>query len=302
MFGIVFEQTFILFVLIMLGVALAKSKILNDGSVKSLTDIVLYAVTPAIIIKSFARERSAETLNLLVVGFVASMIIFAGYIIISSFLFSKAKEDERAVLRFGAVFPNCGFMALPLLQALIGDDGVLVGAAFVASFNIYTWTYGVLIMSGNGKNMSLKKIVFNPGIIGVTAGFIIFCFSIRLPKVIMEPISYMAALNTPVPMIIIGYNIYKTNLLKVLTNWRSIAATVIRLLAFPLITVGVLKLCGIQGDLLTSMAICSAAPTAATTTMFAVKFDRATDISVNLVALSTLLSLITIPLIVTIVN
>ena len=157
MFGIVFEQTFILFVLIMIGVALGKSKILSDGAVKAMTDVVLYVVTPAVIIKSFAREKSAETMNLIIVGFVASLIIFAVYIIISSLLFGKAEEDEKAVLRFGTVFPNCGFMALPLLQATIGDDGVLVGAAFVASFNIYVWTYGVLIMSGDGKSMSLNK-------------------------------------------------------------------------------------------------------------------------------------------------
>lgn len=302
MFGIVFEQTFILFVLIMIGVALGKSKILSDGAVKAMTDVVLYVVTPAVIIKSFAREKSAETMNLIIVGFVASLIIFAVYIIISSLLFGKAEEDEKAVLRFGTVFPNCGFMALPLLQATIGDDGVLVGAAFVASFNIYVWTYGVLIMSGDGKSMSLKKIIFNPGIIGVAIGFVIFCFSIPMPRVIMDPISYMAGLNTPVPMIIIGYNIYKTNLLKALTNWRCIAVTVMRLIVLPLITVAALKLVGVDGVLLTSMTICSAAPIAANTTMFAIKFNRATDISVNLVALSTLLSLITIPLIVSVVS
>ncbi len=302
MFGIVFEQTFILFVLIMLGVALAKYKILNDGAVKAITDVVLYVVTPAVIIKSFVREKNAETLRLLLIGLAASLIIFGIYIIVSSCLFKKTGEGERVVLRFGTVFPNCGFMALPLLQAVIGDDGVLVGAAFVASFNIYTWTYGVIVMSGNTSGMSIKKILFNPGIVGILTGLVIFCFSIPLPNIILTPVSYMAGLNTPVPMIIIGYNIYKTNLLKVFRNWRCIAVAVLRLLVYPLLTAAVLRLLGVEGDLLISMAICCAAPTAATTTMFAVKFDKPTDISVNLVALTTLMSLVTIPLVVMILG
>ncbi len=298
MFTIVFEQVLVLFILICLGILLSGFKLLNEATVKGMTDLILYAVTPAVIIKSFIRERNAETLKLLILGFIASIVIFSGYVIISSLLFKKAPVEERSVLRFGIVFSNCGFMSLPLLQAIVGSDGILVGASFIAAFNIFTWTYGIFIMSGNGKSMSLKKVLLNPGIIGIIIGFIVFCCSIKLPNVILSPISYIAALNTPIPMLVIGYNIYKTDLFSAFKNFRCIIATAIRLVIYPLATIFALRCCGIQGDLMVSLAICSAAPTAATTTMLAVKFGKAADASVKLVALTTLFSLLTMPIII----
>ncbi len=130
-------------------------------------------------------------------------------------------------------------------------------------------------------------------------GIIIFLFSIPVPKIITEPVALIAAVNTPIPMIIIGYHLSNSNILKSLTDIKCILTILLRLIILPAIAIPLMWVCGVKGAMLISLAICAAAPVAANTTMFASKYNRDTELSVNLVSLSTLLSLITMPLMIT---
>ena len=126
--------------------------------------------------------------------------------------------------------------------------------------------------------------------------------SMPVPAILSDGIGHLAALNTPVPMIIIGYYLAKTNLpaaLKDKEGWLCIA---LRLLALPLATLAVLLICGVRGDVLTACMICIATPVATSCTMFAARFDRNAVLSVNLVSLSTLLSVVSIPAMVALTN
>lgn len=300
MFINVFTQVVILFILIILGVLLTKGKILTEKGVQSMTDTVLMLVTPCVIIKSFIREFDTSVLKNLLISFLIAFLVHLGFIILShTILHSKEKASER-VLRFGTVFSNCGYMSIPLQQAILGDIGVLYGSSFIAIFNLFIWSYGIITMSGDKKYLTPKKMLLNPGIIGITIGLLIFIFSLPVPKLISEPISYLAALNTPLPMIIIGYHLTKSNLLYGLKNFKCILAILLKLLVFPSLALGVMYLCGVRGDMLVSSVISCSAPTAAITTMFASKFSADTPLSVNMVSLSTILSLGTMPLLVTI--
>ena len=153
-------------------------------------------------------------------------------------------------------------------------------------------------MSGNIKNLSIKSLIFNPGIIGVTVSLIIFLFSIKLPVVVREPVKYLASLNTPVPMLIIGYYLSKTQITKGIKDGKAWLASGLRLVVIPVICITAMLLIGIRGNILISIAIAASAPTAATTTMFATKFEKDTELSVNLVSLSTILSIVTMSCIV----
>lgn len=153
------------------------------------------------------------------------------------------------VLRFGTVFSNAGYMSLPLQQALLGEEGVFYGAAYVAVFNLIVWSCGVLEMSGDRKNLSVKKLVLNPGMIGLAFGLPIFLFSIPLPEVIAAPVSHLAALNTPLPMIIVGVYLADTKLMSIWKDARCYLAAGLRLLVIPLATLVVLLLCGVRGTL-----------------------------------------------------
>lgn len=153
-------------------------------------------------------------------------------------------------------------------------------------------------MSGDKKTLSPKHLLLNPGVIGVAAGMALFLFSVHLPEVLSMPVSYMAALNTPLPMIIIGFYLSRTNLREALRDKKAYAAIALRLVAIPLLALFFMYLFQIRGVVLVACVIAAAAPIAAATTMFAAKFDRDTSLSVNLVSLSTLFSLATMPLIV----
>lgn len=300
MFLTVLEQVVILILLVLLGVLLTKIKILNDNVARGMTDLVLTFVTPSVIISSFIREYDKKTLNAILLSFLVAFCLHIGFIVVSRLLFGKTPDDSKRVLRFGMIFSNCGFMSLPLQQALLPENGVLYGASYVAIFNLFVWSYGIITISGDKKYMSPKKLILNPGIIALTIGVIVFLTQIPVPTFAKSTLGHLSALNTPVPMIVIGYHLANSDILKGLRDVRCLLSVFIRLFAMPLAAVGIMYLCGVRGDLLVSMAISSSAPIAAITTMFSAKFGKDTELSVNMVSISTVLSLISMPIVVTI--
>ncbi|MGN1457815.1 MAG: AEC family transporter [Acutalibacteraceae bacterium] len=297
-FFTVAHQVLILFILIGVGFLCGKIKMLNENSVKAINDLVLYIVCPCVIINSFIRKFDKTMLEGLLVTAAAALFVMMLSILIAHFVFHDKKDTRNRVYKFATVFSNCGFISLPLQQALLGNEGVFYGAAYIAVFNIVMWTAGVYISSGDIKMLSPKKVFLNPCIIAVVVGIIIFVFSIPIPDIISEPIGYLSALNTPVPMIIIGFYLSQSKILDAFRNVKNFICVGLRLVIVPLISLGVFLLCGINGKVLIAALIATAASSAASTTMFAAKFGNDTSISVNLVTMSTLLSVITMPLIV----
>lgn len=296
---IVSEQVAILFILIALGFACGKIKIIKSSSAKVLTDLVLYFATPCIMIKSFQEVRYDPSLVLnLAVTALCAVLIITGSIIIVRLIFRDKDENRKVVLRFASVFSNCGFMSLPLQQAVLGSKCVFYGAVFVAVFNVIVWSYGLIEMSGGKKAFSAKKLILNPGVIGAVAATVLFVARVDLPNIILSPISYIAALNTPIPMLVIGYHLSQTKIKKHLTDPAVYAVTAVRLVAIPIAALFLMKLCGVESDILIACTVASSAPVAAMTTMFSTKFDRDTQLSVGLVSITTLVSIITMPVII----
>lgn len=292
------EQVLILFVLIAIGFVCGKTKLINEAGSKVMADVVLYFVTPCVIINAFQREFDVTMLIKLIVSAVCSAAILGFSVLVAQILFKKQERHRACIFKFATVFSNCGYMSLPLQQALLGDEGVFYGATFVAMFNIFVWSYGIITMKGKDDKASGIKILINPGIIGTLIGVVLFLCSIQLPSVIAQPVSYMAALNSPVPMLIIGYYLSKANLKKAFTDAWSYISMGLRLIVLPLLTLFVLLACGIKGALLVSLTISVSSPVAAITTMMSAKYGHDTELSVSIVSASTLLSLGTMPLIV----
>ena len=299
MFINVFTQVAILFLLILLGVILTKSGILTKQGITGMTDMVLLIVTPCVIIKSFIREFDKSVLKNLLISFLIAFLLHIGFIILSHLMLHSEKKASEKVLRFGAIFSNCGYMSIPLQQALLGEIGVFYGSSFIAIFNLFIWSYGIIMISGNKNYLTPKKMIFNPGMIGLAAGLIIFLFSVPMPKIISEPIGYIASLNTPLPMIIIGYHLTQSNIFDGLRSLKCVFAILLKTVMFPLCALGAIYACGIRGEMLISSVISCSAPTAAITTMFASKFSADTPLSVNMVSLSTIFSLLSMPCLIT---
>ncbi len=297
-FFMIGNQVLILFVLIGVGFLCSHVKILNDNAVKGITDFILYIVTPCVIVNSYIREFQPEMLKGLLITIAASFASFAINILFSCLLIHDKDKQRETVLRFGAIFSNCGYMSLPLQQAVLGEEGVFYGATYIAIFNVVLWTYGVCLMDGGFKNISVGKIIKNPSIISVFAGIVIFIFSVKLPSVITEPIGYFAAVNTPLPMVVIGYHLANASLR--LTDKASVISIIFRLMISPALMIGCMYLIGMRGTIPTACAIAVASPSAAVTTMFAQKFNKDVPLSAALVSVSTLFSVITMPIMVAI--
>lgn len=301
-FYTVFLQVVVLFILMGLGFIGNKTKLITlDGS-KVMSDVVLYFVTPCLIINSFSNmECDKQHLNGLIICFVSFFAIMAATIALVHVIFRGKDEKKMRVLRFGLVFSNVGYMGIPLQEAVLGEEGVFYGAVCVGVFNLLVWTYGVICSSGNIKNLSVKTLIFNPGLIAVTVGLIIFLGSIPVAKYlppVHTTLGYMANLNTPIAMMVIGFNLANSNIIASLKSASTYLVAALRLIAVPLASLFVLLLCGIRGDILVSLVVASSAPVAAVTTVFAIKYDNDINTSVNLVAFTTLLSIVTMPVIV----
>lgn len=292
------EQVIVLFFLIAVGAVCTKAGILTEHAVKRCSDLVLIVVTPCVIVRSFQRPFDVSMLKGLGLAVLIALLIHIGSILLAHLLLHDPVAARERVLRCGAVLSNAGFMALPLQNALLGEEGVFFGAVYVAVFNLILWSYGLITMSGDRKQMSLRKLILNPGLLSLLVGLVLFLGSVTLPPILSAPIGHLAALNTPLPMLIIGFYLVQADLRRTLRDGRSYLAMLLRLVVIPLLALGGMWLCGVRGTLLVSCVIAASAPVAASTTMFATRYNGDTDLSVNMVSVSTLLSVITMPLIV----
>lgn len=298
-FLVVAQQVIVLFILIAIGFFSGKFRLINKTGAKYLTDVVLYLATPCIMIQSFQKVGFSESLIFnLGVCFLCAVAIQTLSIFLSRALFRDKDKSRRVVMRFSAVFSNCGFMSLPLQNALLGSKGVFYGTVFVAVFNILVWSYGLLDMSGDKKSFTIKKILLNPGILGAFTAALLFFLRIQLPPIILSPIEYIAALNTPVPMLVIGFYLTRFKLKKYIADLGVYAVCAVRLLLIPCVALLIMKILCVNGDIITACTVAASAPVAATTTMFATKFKRDVELSVGLVSMTTLMSIVTMPFII----
>lgn len=292
------QQVLILFILLMVGLICTKKNFFTEEFISGISKFLLYTVTPCVIVNSFNREYDPTMLTGLGISFLAALGIHIFCIIITHLFMKDSEESRQIVLRFGTVFSNCGYMALPLQQAILGSEGVFYGAAFIAVFNLVNWTYGLFLMGGKETKITAKKIFINPGVIGICIGLLLFLTPVELPTLILTPVQSLAALNTPLPMLIIGYYMAKITSFSVLKDKKLVLSIFLRLVFLPLCVFGILYACGLRGTLFTSMVIAASAPTAANTVVFSAMFKRDSSLAVAQVAISTLFSILTMPLIV----
>ena len=297
-FVLIGQQVLVLFILIAVGFACGKLGAITEHASKKMTDIVLYVVTPCVMINSFQREFSAELLGQVFLAAGIALAIMILSILLAKLVFHDKDESRRKVLQFSVVFSNCGFMSLPLQNELLGSEGLFFGSIFVAIFNVVVWTYGLLDMSGDKKQRSAKRLATNPGILGFVAGMVIFVCGVQLTVFLAQPVKHLANLNTPLPMLIIGFYLSNAKIKRAFTDVGGYIAMALRLFVIPLCVMFALVPLGIDRNMLIAFVIACSAPTAATTTMFSAKFDRDVELSVGMVSASTLLSIVTMPLVV----
>ncbi len=299
-----FTSVLLLFILIIPGFLLRKAKLASDYLPKGFTNVILYVTQPALIMVSFIRPYDSDVMKSALGVLVFTFILHGVFFLISLAFFNKCEEKLKRVYRFGCIFSNAGYMGIPLIMALLGADAAIYASVYIIGFNFYCWSVGCMIYSGDKSFISPKKMFINPATIPTYIGLIFFLLPIDsfVPTVVVDALETLRGTVAPMSMMLVGMQLADMKLKGAFKDINFFVSLFLKLLLFPAIAWLFLKaaaLCGIYSDDICSIVVlvCAATPSAAATSMFAEKFDGDSVTAGKFVSISTVLSLVTIPLV-----
>lgn len=294
------QQVMILYLIVAVGFVADRLHIYKESTAKLSNDLLFYIITPSVIIQSFMNmEFDVKTASSLGVAFLCMSATLTVGMLIAVPFFNKA-GDDKAIFKYAVTYGNMGYMALPLCQSMLGNEGVFYCSAGVVAFNILCFTHGIRVMTkgDSDKKFELKRLFFNPGVISVLIGLPLFVFGIKLPGVVESAIGHVANLNTPVAMIFFGTYIANTDLKKMFTFKENYLVAILKLIVMPSIMLCLFKLVGVSGTLLSACIVSASVPSANNTVMFSAKYNKNTGVASQVVAFNSAISVLTIPIMV----
>lgn len=290
-----------IFILMIIGYLLRKVNIISKENRKSFTDLVIYIVLPANIIYSFMIEMNEEIIKSGLAILIVSIIIQLACQIFGKYFFIKCNKDEQSVLQYGTICSNAGFMGSPLIQGIYGLDGLLFASIYLIPQRIVMWSGGVACFtSAKGKDV-IKKVITHPCIIAVFIGLIIMISQVQLPACLTISIKALSNCTMALSMIVIGGILAEINVKEVF-NRLTFYYSFIRLIFIPLIVFGFCVMVKVPPLVSAVATVLAGMPAGSTTAILAEKYDGNSKLAVEIVFLSTALSLITIPVICLIIN
>ncbi len=294
------KQVIILYIIVAIGFACDKLGIFTEKTARASNDLLFYVVTPCVIIDSFfSTEFTSESAKSLLIAALGGVITHIVGIIITIPLFRSTADPNNAVFKFASVYGNVGYMALPLAQAVLGEEGVFFCSVGVAVFQLFCFTHGVWVMNRGGEKTrtDFKKFIINPGVLGVAVGLPFFLLRVNMPEIISKPVSFIGSMNTPFAMLMLGTYMANAGLKTVFKNKKQYFAAFIKVIVLPAAVMCTVKFTGLMsGALLTACVIQASAPSANNTVMFAAKYGKDTGVASKTVAFVSFASVLTMPL------
>ena len=274
------------------GYYLGKKTILNDETANHISSILVIYIFGITMVKSFIRPFDIEELKIIGLVFIITVVVLIINIIITKFIF----KDDEAVEKYAVIFNNKGFVGIPVVAAVLGDQNVIYLIPAIIMSNIFVWTFGNKLLGLKAK-FDLKSLLLNPSILAFLVGLVIFIMPFELPKPMVMTINYLAALNTPLAMLLLGYFLRKESIIPVLRKLNVWKVTILRLIISPLIVAIMMKYLPIDNDNLKMVMILAwACPTAMNTSLFVSHSGKDPTYAAQITATTSLLSVITIPL------
>ena len=270
-------------------------KITQEGS-KTLGNILIYASLPAVIINGFRVERTAEHVCGILWSAAGALVLLLVSVLISHFVFRK-----DPIGAFAGAFSNPGFFGVPLMIASLGQGAVFYAASFIAFLNIGQWTYGVSRLNGQPltEGLKLRKLIRAPFVIAILVGLVLFATQIPLPDVIVNCITTLAGLNTPLAMFTVGVFLAQTDFWKMFRKKELYLVSAVRLLLVPAVSLLLLSL--LPADMAAMkmvLLIAVSCPVGSNVAVYAQLHGKNYPYAVETVIISTMLSILTIPLVV----
>ncbi|EOS38342.1 hypothetical protein C808_02543 [Lachnospiraceae bacterium M18-1] len=293
------KQNLVMFAYLSIGYFLYKNKLVSKQGSADIGRILLYVVMPVAILKSYLAEFSIERLEGLAVSFFAALLSLILAIITARMAFPKEQKIER----FGAAFSNAGFIGIPLVEMTLGGEAVFYVSSFVALLNILQWTYGLVTITGEHSLVSVKRLSTNPIIISFLAGITLFLLPVSLPETVHNVVGTIAAMNGPLAMMVLGVYLGQVPLHSLFSERVAYRCTFVRLIIIPLLTIPLMLLFPEKYHLMKlTILIAASAPVGSNVAIFAQLYEQNYTQAVKEVCLSTLLCIISLPLILGIAN
>ena len=295
---IIFSQMARMAIFILIGFSLGKCKIVTEKTSSAITGLLIYAILPCTILNSFFIERTPDSIRVVLYSlFGGALAMLATMLVAAVFL------RKNPIELFAGTIANTAFMAMPLVNSVLGQGAALYVSGFFLIQTIVMWTYNILFIRPKGEKPNYRGLYASPVTVSLVLGFLVFFAGLPLPKIITDCASSAAACNSPVAMIMLGIYISKTKFSDIFTTPRIYWISAVRLILVPIAVVLVLFVVPRDmQELRTGILIGAAAPAAINTAVFPEKAGLDYTHGVKIICLSTVFSLITLPLVTSLAN
>jgi len=290
------SQILILFIIMFVGAAAKKAKILNSSIEDSMSVLLIQIAMPALVISSTNFERTSEVLPNMISILAITFVSYILTIVLCTAAVKGLRYDKKSANVFISliVFANVGFMGYPVARAFFSEIGVFYATAANLVFTSFLWTYGILLFNSQGKP-DYKKLL-NIGTISALMAVFMSIFQIRLPYYFQTAFDLTGKMTTPLSMLLIGAMIAEIDIAKLVSNKKVYLVAIIKLLIIPLATAFLLKYLGFNDTVISICTVMAAMPSGATNAIFARQFDSEPLFASIGVFITTLLSILTLPL------
>ena len=286
----------IILILIAVGFGITKAGIFSPKARTDITNVVIYIILPCNIFASFHKGISPDTLRQCAIVLVAALGLQVLYMILNKVLYIRFTPDRRLVVKYATIVNNASFIGLPIIESVYGDVGLLYGAVILIPMRIFMWTVGLSLFTSADRKKRAVMVVTHPCIWAVILGFAYALASFELPAFLSGAITAIGSCNLPLSMIVIGSILSEADYRHLLDK-DCLYYSFFRLIMIPAIMFGALTLLKIDTLTTGAIVLSSAMPAAATTAMLADKYEKDSAFASKTVITSTMLSMITLPII-----
>ncbi|WP_333650876.1 AEC family transporter [Lacrimispora sp.] len=285
-----------LFLLVAAGVILRKKDILPEGAKAILTDLVIYLILPCNIISSFLIEFNMDILKGFAVILGIASLIQVGCLVLAKVLYNGEPARRKKVLQYGTVCSNAGFMGNPIAEGVYGPEGLMYASIFLVPQRIVMWSAGVSYFTDSpDRKTVVKKVLIHPCIVAVYIGVLLMVTQLPLPGFLENTIRSIGSCTTTVSMVLIGTILAEVAPGSFLDR-GIIKYTFFRLFLIPLLVYAACRLFHVDPLLSGISVLLTGMPAGSTTAILAAKYDGDYIFATKCVVVTTLLSLVTIPL------
>ena len=285
----------VLFIYILVGVLCQKLNFLDDHTRAKLTDLVVYVTLPCMILDSFNVTVTLETLKQASMALVIAIIMAVIALVAGKFLYLKFPARERCIMQYGTLVTNSGFAGLPIVDGMYGSQGLLLGSLFIIPTRILMWSAGLSLFTPTRGWDGIKKVAVHPTIIAVYLGLIRMFTGLTLPDFLNTAIGSIGDCTSPLAMMLVGVILAQVPLRDVIEG-KVFYLVLVRQILFPVACLVVLKALGVDPLTMGVSVVLSGMPIGSTTAILAAKYGADAGFASKCVFISTVTSLLTVPL------